>query len=251
LDAAVDEALRAGELVFEPEVEVLVGLLGGKEFILRIALEGSTDDGPVDDPPDLRRFPLPAFEGLAVEKRNGTRQGGEREKQGNGKREKEQGDFHGVSEEFAFAESGHDGVAAGFDRFLAAFLAIDQADHERDPAALAFHGFDRLQGGAAGGDDVVRDGNDMAWLKRTFDLTPESVGFRFFADAKGVDRFRVARQTGTNGDGQRDGICPMVSPPTPSSRMPSSASLARSSGWRTSPMSVAPRACKAVWRQST
>ena len=41
--------------------------------------------------------------------------------------------------------------------FAAAFLSVDEDEDESDVAAGFFDGVNRLNGGAAGGDDIVND----------------------------------------------------------------------------------------------
>jgi hypothetical protein len=59
--------------------------------------------------------------------------------------------------EIGAGEDGNDFVAALLDVFTAAFLPVDEHEDESDVAASFFDRVDRLNGGAAGRDDVVNN----------------------------------------------------------------------------------------------
>ena len=89
LDAAVHKAFRAGEFVVELEGEVSVGLLGGEELVVRIAIHRAARDGSVLNPPDLG-VAIPAVESVAVEELHGSGVG-----RGEGDEREEEETFHG------------------------------------------------------------------------------------------------------------------------------------------------------------
>ena len=63
-------------------MEIPVLLLRRQKLILRIPIKRPTHDDAVRDPPDLRRFPFPPVESLAIKKRHGSCRGGGNEQQG-------------------------------------------------------------------------------------------------------------------------------------------------------------------------
>ena len=87
LHAAIHEALRADELVFEAQVEVFVALERGEELIARIPLQRTANDDTVADAPDRVGVAFPAGERFAVEERD--RGGGDGEERGEREGERE------------------------------------------------------------------------------------------------------------------------------------------------------------------
>src|SRR5712692_1725368 len=67
LHAAVDEAVLAGELEFDPEHEVGIAAPGAEEFIVRHRFaQRAADERARLDPPGFVRVAFPPFEGFAV-----------------------------------------------------------------------------------------------------------------------------------------------------------------------------------------
>jgi len=100
-------------------------------------------------------------------------------------------------------------VAALFDIFAATFLSVDEDEDESDVAVSFFDGVDGLNGGAAGGDDVVNDDDRIAGREISFDPFLSAVFFHGFADGKNLEwsssRSRIFTLRG-NADAKRDWI---------------------------------------------
>ncbi len=96
--------------------------------------------------------------------------------------------------------------AAGFDGFLAAFLAVDEDEAEGDFAAFTFDGVDGFEGGSAGGDDVVDDDDGVAGFEVAFDLFAGAVAFGFLADGEDLECFVGVFRGGCHADGEGDGV---------------------------------------------
>src|SRR4030095_1472656 len=113
------------------------------------------------------------------------------------------------SVEIGAGENGDDFGAALFDIFAAAFLSVDENEDESDVAARFFDGVDGLNGGAAGGDDVVSDGARIAGRKISFDPFLSAMFFDGFANRenleRGSSRSRIFTLRG-NADAKRDWI---------------------------------------------
>src|SRR6266850_6631986 len=94
---------------------------------------------------------------------------------------------HATSEtEVALPEQGD--VAVGGERLGAALLAIDEGDDGGDLQAGLLRPADRLQGGGAGRDDVLEDGDAGAAGDVVLDDAPGAVLFRVLADQEGAER---------------------------------------------------------------
>lgn len=109
-------------------------------------------------------------------------------------------------EEGGAGEEGDDVDAAGFDGFAAAFLAVDEDEAEGDFSAFALDGVDGLEGGSAGGDDVVDDDDGVSGLEVSFDLFAGAVAFGFLADGEDLEGFVGVFGGGGHADGEGDGV---------------------------------------------
>jgi hypothetical protein len=68
----------------------------------------------------------------------------------------------GCIRQIGAGEDGNDFVAALLDVFAATFLSIEQHQNESNVAASLFDRVDRLNGRAAGGNDIVNDDDGIA-----------------------------------------------------------------------------------------
>jgi hypothetical protein len=92
--------------------------------------------------------------------------------------------------------------AARLDGLAAAFLAVHQHQAEGDFPALALDGVDRLERGAAGGDDVIDDDDVVAGLEVALDLLARAVAFRLLADGENLERLVRVLGGGSHADGE-------------------------------------------------
>ena len=90
----------------------------------------------------------------------------------------------------------------GGDVFASAFLTIHQDEDKRDFAAFVFDGLDGLQGGLAGGDDVIDDHDGLGGIEIAFDAASASVFLGFLAHREGLHEGTAAQG---GGDGDREG----------------------------------------------
>lgn len=85
-----------------------------------------------------------------------------------------------LGDEVSASEDGDHRVTALLDRFAAAFLSVHQDENKSDASTGLLDCIDRLQGGAARGDDIVHDDNRIAFGKIAFDpLLPPVILGRF------------------------------------------------------------------------
>ena len=70
LHAAIHEAFRADEFVFEPQMKIRVALLRGEELIAWIPVERTADNHAIANAPDGIGFALPTGERFAVKQRD-------------------------------------------------------------------------------------------------------------------------------------------------------------------------------------
>ena len=95
------------------------------------------------------------------------------------------------------------------------FLAVDHGEDERDLGARLPHGLRRLQGGAAGGGDVLDHGDALAGkrfvLGEALDQELGAMLLRLLAHEEGVQR--IAAQRAQRGDGAGDRHRAQLQPP--------------------------------------
>ena len=147
-------------------------------------------------------------------------------------------------------EQRNDMHSTGFDGLAAAFLAIDEDQAEGDFAALALDGVDGLEGGTAGGDDVVDDDDVVSRFEIAFDLFADAMAFGSLRTVKTCSAsagFFIAEAMPT---AREMGSAPRVMPPMASILSCSEWILERTACQPRSPMRRAPKGSSAVTRQS-